>query len=216
MNERIEKTLLALKKNNMESYYCETGAKAKELALSLIPDGSTVAIGGSVTVSSLGILDELRKGDYNFIDRHAAKTSEEQKEVFRKSFFADAYICSTNAITVSGELYNVDGVGNRVACMLYGPESVIIVSGVNKIVDNIDEAALRVKAIAGPLNCKRLNKNTYCQKTGKCVAFSGGKENELTAACMSPDRICRDYVVMAQQVQKGRVKVILVDEELGY
>lgn len=216
MTERVEKTIKALTDNRMEVYFCKTGAEAKEKALSLIPDGSTVAIGGSVTVSSLGILDELRSGDYNFIDRHAAKTPEELKEVFRKSFFADAYICSTNAITVNGELYNVDGTGNRVACMLYGPDSVIIVAGVNKIVENIEEAALRVKQTAGPLNCKRLNKNTYCAKTGKCVACATGKDNEMTAACKSPDRICRDYVVMAEQVQKGRIKIVLVNEELGY
>ncbi len=216
MNERIEKTINALKSNHMDVYFCETGAEAKTKAMSLIEKGSTVAIGGSVTVSSLGILDELRSGDYIFIDRHAAKTPEELKEVFRKSFFADTYICSSNAITVNGELYNVDGNGNRVACMLYGPDSVIIVAGVNKIVESIDEAALRVKLVAGPLNCKRLNKNTYCNKTGKCVALATGKEKELTAACKSPDRICRDYVVMAEQVQKGRVKVILVGEELGF
>ncbi len=216
MTERAQKTLKALADNNMEVYYCESGKEAKEKALSLIAKGSTVAIGGSVTVSSLGILDELRNGDYNFIDRHAAKTPEELKEVFRKSFFADSYICSTNAITVNGELYNVDGTGNRVACMLYGPDSVIIVAGVNKIVDSLDEAVVRLKEIAGPLNCKRLNKNTYCQKTGKCVAFATKKEHEMTSACKSPDRICRDFVVMAEQVQKGRVKVILVGENLGY
>lgn len=216
MTERIEKTINALKSNHMDVYFCKTGAEAKEKALSLIEKGSTVAIGGSVTVSSLGILDELRSGDYNFIDRHAAKTPEELKEVFRKSFFADSYICSTNAITVSGELYNVDGTGNRVACMLYGPDSVIIVAGVNKIVDSLDEAFVRLKEIAGPLNCKRLNKNTYCQKMGKCVAFANGKEHEMTSACKSPDRICRDFVVMAEQVQKGRIKIVLVDEDLGY
>lgn len=216
MTERIEKTINALKSNHMDVYFCETGAEAKEKAMSLIAKGSTVAIGGSVTVSSLGILDELRSGDYNFIDRHAAKTPEELKEVFRKSFFADSYICSTNAITVNGELYNIDGTGNRVACMLYGPDSVVIVAGVNKIVDSLDEAIVRLKEIAGPLNCKRLNKNTYCQKTGKCVAFANGKEHEMTSACKSPDRICRDYVVMAEQVQKGRIKIVLVNENLGY
>ncbi len=216
MTERVEKTIKALQDNNMEAYYCETGAKAKELALSLIPFGSTVAIGGSVTVSSLGILDELRSGDYAFFDRHAAKTSAELKEVFRKSFYADYYLCSSNAITVNGELYNVDGTGNRVACMLYGPDNVIVIAGVNKIVDSIEEAALRVKTTAGPLNCKRLNKNTYCAKMGKCVACANGKENEITAACKSPDRICRDYVIMAEQVNKGRIKVIIVGEELGF
>ena len=216
MNEKVQKTLSALKSNKMDAYYCETGEEAKKLALSLIPKGSTVAIGGSFTVASLGILDELRSGDYNFIDRHAAKTPAELKEVFRKSFSADAYFCSSNAITVNGELYNVDGTGNRVACMLYGPDSVIIIAGVNKIVDTIEDAALRVKAIAGPLNCKRLNKNTYCLKTGKCVALATGKENEITAACKSPDRICRDYVIMAEQAFEGRVKVILVGEELGF
>ncbi len=216
MTERIQKTINALKSNHMDVYFCETGAEAKEKAMSLIEKGSTVAIGGSVTVSSLGILDELRSGEYNFIDRHLAKTPEELKEVFRKSFFADSYICSTNAITVNGELYNVDGTGNRVACMLYGPDSVVIVAGVNKIVDNLDEAFVRLKKIAGPLNCKRLNKNTYCQRLGECVAFSNGKEHEMTSACKSPDRICRDFVVMSEQVQKGRIKIVLVNEDLGY
>ena len=125
-------------------------------------------------------------------------------EIFRKSFFSDTYLTSTNAITENGELYNVDGYGNRVAAMIYGPKSVIVVAGINKIVKDLDQAVERVKRIAAPANSIRLDKNTPCTKTGYCVD------------CKKDDRICCSYTVLGHQKQKNRIKVILVGESLGY
>ena len=147
----------------------------------------------------------LRKGDYQLLDRYKeGLTPSDIKEVFRKSFFADAYLTSSNAVTEKGELYNVDGNGNRVAAMLYGPDQVIVVVGINKIVKDVEQAILRVKEIAAPANNKRLNKPNPCTKIGYC------------ADCNSPDRICNEYTLIKRQGVKGRIHVIIVNKELGY
>ena len=131
-------------------FYAETAAEAKAKALSLIKEGMTVAYGGSVTLKETGILDAVSCGNYNFLDRGKAKTPEELKNIYRKCFSADVYLSSANAITENGELYNVDGTGNRIAAIAYGPDSVIIVAGKNKIVSDLDEAVIKVKSSAAP------------------------------------------------------------------
>ncbi|MEE1049663.1 MAG: lactate utilization protein, partial [Clostridia bacterium] len=204
-----------LKKNNMDAYFVESEQEAVELAFSMIEKGSTVGVGGSVTLNQLGVLDILRNGDYNFLDRYATTDREEIEEIFHRTLLADTYLCSANAITEKGELYNVDGTNNRVAALLYGPKSVIVIAGVNKIVKDLEEAVVRVKTIAAPLNCKRLGKKTYCAEKGVCYTLSG-EADKITDGCQSPDRICRNYVVSGPQVQKGRIKVILVNRELGF
>lgn len=219
MNQIIEKTLKALERNNMQGFYAETVDEARELALSLIPVGSTVANGGSVTLKEIGLLESIDKGDYTFIDRSLAKTPEELKEVYRKCFSADVYLSSTNALTTDGVLYNVDGTGNRIAAITYGPESIIIVVGKNKIVDSLSAAVERVKAIAAPPNCKRLSKETPCRKTGECIACKNSdstKTDNILDGCGSPARICRDFLFTGVQAVKNRIKVIIVNEDLGY
>lgn len=211
----LEKTLEALKANNMDAYLAETGEDAVKLAFSLIEKGSTVGVGGSVTLNQLGVLDILRNGDYNFFDRYATTDRAKIEDIFRKTLLADAYLCSANAITEKGELYNVDGTNNRIAAILYGPKSVIVIAGRNKLVKDVEEAVIRVKSVAAPLNCKRLSKNTYCAEKGVCVALNG-ESCGMADGCSSPDRICRNYVVSGPQAQKGRIKVILVNEDLGY
>lgn len=210
----IEKALQNLERNNMEPYFVETGAEAVELAFSFIEKGATVGVGGSVTLNKLGVLDILRQGDYNFLDRYATTDRTEIDNIFHKSLLADYYFTSSNAITENGELYNVDGTNNRVAALLFGPKNVIVIAGVNKIVKDLDEAQKRVKTVAAPLNCKRLGKKTYCAEKGICAALDGA--NGMADGCSSPDRICRNYVISGPQVQKNRIKVILVNEELGY
>ncbi len=210
----IEKTMENLRKNNMEAFFVETKEDALKLLESLLSKGETVSVGGSVTLSEIGALDLLRNGDYNFLDRYQeGLTREEITEIFRKSFFADSYVTSTNALTEDGELYNVDGNSNRVAAMLFGPKSVIVIAGKNKIVDSLTAAEKRVKTIAAPKNVKRLSMNTYCSVKGTCM---GAEDEKLCAGCTSEDRICASYTVMARQRIKGRVKVIIVNEELGY
>ena len=207
----VEITMKNLESNNMKPYYCETSEEALRLVESLLQEGSTVAAGGSMTLRETGVEELLRSGKYNFIDRATG----EAEEVFLSSFRADTYLMSTNALTVNGELYNVDGNSNRVAALLYGPKSVIIVCGYNKIVENLDEAVVRVKTIAAPLNTKRLHTNSYCENAGECMSLKG--ENPFMCdGCKGAGRICCNYVVSAQQRKKDRIKVIIVGQELGY
>ncbi len=215
MTEQIKLTMENLNKNRMETFFVETKEDALKSALSLINDGDTVSVGGSVTLSEIGMLDALKCGRYNYLDRYAAGSLTGTHEIFRQCFTADAYFTSANAVTENGELYNVDGNGNRVAALIYGPKKVIVIVGKNKIVKDIDAAVLRVKTVAAPLNCKRLNKDTYCVKTGHCVTMDNGHAGDMGCGCGSKDRICRHFAVSGQQVP-DRVKVIIVNEDLGY
>ena len=213
MDKYIEKTMKNLEANNIESHYVEKRTDVIPLLEKMIQDGASVAVGGSVTLSELGVLDYLRCGKYRFLDRHEPGITKDRiTEIFKKSFSVDTYLCSSNAITEDGELYNVDGNANRISAIAFGPENVIIIAGVNKIVKNIDEAVKRVKTIAAPKNCKRLNYRTYCYEKGQCVC----PDECMGKGCNSPQRICRHYLVSAKQAVKGRIKVILVDESLGY
>ena len=212
MENTVLKTLEAIKANRMDAYYAENKQEALETVLSLIEKDNSIASGGSMTLKEIGLIDALKTQGYDYWDRADIKDPADYPAFFRKSLTADVYLSSSNAITENGELYNVDGNSNRVAAMLYGPKSVIVVAGVNKIVKDLDEAALRVKTVAAPLNTKRLSKKTYCAEKGICVKIDG----DLSCGCSSPDRICRNFVVMGPQAQVGRVKVSLVNENLGY
>lgn len=205
LNKQVERTMDNLVKNNMMAVYVENKDQVVDKVAELIKDDELVAVGGSMTLFETGVIDHLRSGRYDFLDRYREGLSREQlTEIYKKSFFADTYLVSSNAITENGELYNVDGNGNRVAAMIYGPISVIVVAGINKIVKNVDEAVERVRRIAAPANSIRLNLSTSCTKTGYCVD------------CKTEDRICCTYSVLGQQRQKNRIKVILVGESLGY
>lgn len=199
----IERTAKKLEENHMTAYYAPTLEDARKLVQELLPKGCTVACGGSMTLSEAGIMNLLRSGDYEFYDREAVP-QEEIDLVLRKAFFADCYLTSCNAVTEQGELYNVDGNANRVAAMTYGPKSVICVVGYNKIVPDLEAAVARVEQVAAPANAVRLHRKTPCTVTGRCED------------CHSPDRICCTTVIHRQQRVPGRIKVILVGEELGY
>lgn len=205
IQKKAERTIQNLEKKNMHGYFVQNKEEALKKIEELINEGDTVSVGGSRTLFEVGVIDFLRNGKYNFLDRYEeGLTKEDIKELYRKSFSADAYFTSSNAITENGELYNVDGRGNRVAAMVYGPDKVIVVVGVNKIVKNVDEAIERNRRTAAPANAIRLNRNTPCAKTGYCME------------CSSEDRICYDYVLIRGQMEKGRIHVIIVNEELGY
>lgn len=205
LEKKVERTIENLKKNNMEAYYVQNEDELKDKLCDLMKENSTVSVGGSMTLFETGVIDFLRNGKYNFLDRYEVGLTPEQiKNMYRDTFLADTYLSSSNAITENGELYNVDGNGNRVAAMIYGPDQVIVIAGVNKIVKDLNEAEERMKRIAAPTNVKRLNKNTPCAKVGYCMD------------CNSEDRICCDYVIMKKQRNKGRIKVIIVGKELGY
>lgn len=203
--KKIERTMKALEKNNMCAYLVNNEEELLNQIDELINEGDLVACGGSMTLFETNVIDYLRNGKYNFLDRYQANISaDDMKEIYRKSFYADAYFASTNAVTENGELYNVDGNGNRVAAMLYGPDKVIIVAGYNKIVENLSEAIQRNRRISAPANAKRLNKKTPCAKVGNCMD------------CKSPEKICREYTLIRSQSNSNRIHVIFLNEELGY
>ncbi len=197
--------LRALARNRMDAMYVETKEEAKALAEKLIPEGAVTVVGGSVTLDETGILGLLRSGKYRFLDRYQEGLAKEQKEeLYRQCFAADWFLASANAITEDGWLYQVDGIGTRVAPMIFGPEYVLIVAGINKLVPDMEAAVERVRTVAAPKNAVRLKKQTPCTVTGKCED------------CLSPDRICCTYTAFGFQRIPGRIKVILVGEPLGY
>ena len=201
---KINRTLEALRKNNMESFLINTHEELINKIEELVDANSKVSFGGSMTLFETKVIEHLRSGRYELLDRYKeGLTPKEIKEIFRESFFCDAYFTSTNAITEDGELYNVDGNGNRVAAMLYGPDKVIVVAGVNKIVKDINEAISRVENFVAPANAKRLDKKTPCAVTGKCMN------------CSSPERICREYTVIRKPVP-NRIFILLLNENYGY
>ncbi len=192
---------------NMEGYYTAT----KEEALGLIKEkflteGVSVAWGGSMTMEEIGLMDYLQSGESGCIvyDRKMAKTSEEQKAMKANIVNADYFIMSTNAITLDGELVNIDGTANRVSFFCYGPEQVLVIAGMNKVATDVEDGLKRVRNIASPPNAMRLNRDTPCAKNGRC------------ADCFTEDCICSQILVTRRSSVKGRIKVILVGEELGF
>lgn len=203
--EKILRTIKALEGNNMNGYYVKDKEALINKIEEIVEEGSIVSVGGSQTLFETGVIDYLRTNRYEFLDRYEEGLSRgEIVKIFKKTFLADVYFTSSNAITEDGFLYNVDGNGNRVAAMLYGPEKVIVICGVNKIVKDLDRAIDRNRQIAAPSNAKRLNRNTPCTKVGYCMD------------CKSSERICNEYTVIKRQGKKDRIHVIFLDEEFGY
>lgn len=209
MNSKIQKTIEALKANNIEVFYAETKEEIPAIVKSILNKGDTVSRGGSVTLEECGVAELIKNGDYNFLDR--AQTDDVQK-LYRDCFSADAYLTSANAVTEGGSLINVDGNANRVGCIAFGPKKVIFVVGANKIVKHVNEAFLRVKTIAAPKNAVRLGLNTPCSKLGHCIALEGG----IAEGCNTSNRICSQYLITAFQRDKNRIKVIITPDSLGY
>lgn len=203
--ENVASTIISnLKKRSMKGFYCPDKESALAKVKELIPEGASIGWGGSMTLDETGIKQAVLEGNYEVYNRDIARTPEEQKKVFSQICGCDYYLMSTNAITLNGELVNVDGRGNRVAFLCFGPENVIVVAGMNKITTDVEDGLKRVRNMAAPPNCVRLSKNTPCAKTGKC------------ADCLSPDSICASTVITRKSMIPGRITVILVGEELGY
>ena len=204
-NQNLANTMIKnMAKKNLEGYYCATSAEAVEKALSLMPEGASVTWGGSMTLTECGLMDALRTANYEIIDRDTAKTPEEARVMYSKQVMADYFLMSTNAITIDGELVNIDGRSNRVSCLCWGPQNVIIIAGMNKVAPDVESAIKRVRNMAAPANCVRLNKNTPCAQTGKC------------GDCYSQESICSQVLITRRSSTPNRIKVILVGEELGY
>lgn len=203
----VARTIRALEKNGFPVQYTATKEDAVKVVESLLKPGDVISCGGSMTLKESGVRDLMLSGKYDFLDRE----QQPPEEVYAKTFTADVFITSSNAITEEGQLYNVDGRGNRVAALIYGPKKVIVVAGINKIVRNLDAAIYRVKSAAAPPNSLRQSMGTPCGELGRCV----GCEGPMTAGCAHEKRMCCQYVVTGYQ-RTPRIHVVLVGEELGY
>lgn len=193
------------KKRNIEAFYCEDCESAVKLAMELMKESGSVGMGGTETVKEMGLLDAIKAADHlDFIDRSVATTPEEKKEIFFKTMQCNYFLTSANAITIDGELVNIDGNGNRVACLIHGPEQVIVLAGMNKVVEDVDSGIERVGIHAAPPNAARLGTRTPCAALGHC------------GDCHSEDCMCCQIVVTRHSRHKGRIKVILIGEELGF
>ncbi len=205
MNPEIEQVIFHLNKNNMAGYFVNNRNELFILLSRLIEEGSVVGCGDSVTLEETGVFQFLRKGNYNFLDKHApALTHEDKRQIYLKNFTADTFISGTNAVTLDGKIFNIDGNGSRVAPMLYGPKQIILVIGANKLVEDVDSAIRRTRQKAAPMDAKRLGKSTPCATLSRCID------------CRHKQRICNDFVLITGQFIKDRIKVIIINEELGY
>ena len=177
---------------------------ALKIALSLIPEGSTVAQGGSMTVSEIGLRQALKEGNYDYLDREAARTPEDKKKLEERAFTADVFIGSVNAISEDGILVNIDGNSNRVSAYAYGPKKLVLVAGMNKVAADFDAALKRARNEAATINAQRFGLSTPCSKTGTCMN------------CLSPDTICCQFLITRFSKHKDRIHVILVNDSLGF
>lgn len=209
---KIQRTIDALKRNNIDGFFVQTREQAHETVRSLVKAGDTVSCGGSVSLQQSGILDIMSSGEYVFIDRSKAKNPDEVRSTYLQAYGCDTFFTGVNAVTEQGELYNVDGNGNRVSAIVYGPKQVIVIAGVNKIVRDIDSAVYRVKTVAAPCNGRRMNLDTPCAVNGVCAGVNG----KMTDGCSSQGRMCVHYLVSGYQRNKDRIKVIFLNESLGF
>lgn len=198
------KAIQAMKKRGIEGFYFETKQEALEKVLRIIPENSSVSWGGSKTLNEVGIIEEILSGNYKVLNRDTARNVEEKKEIEYKALSCDYYLMSTNAMTIDGKLVNIDGFGNRVAALMYGPKNVIIIAGMNKVEYDEETALNRARYVAAPINAIRLNKNVPCKSSGVC------------ANCVEDECICNNIVITRRSPIQNRIKVILVGERLGF
>ena len=191
-----------LQSRHFDAWYCSTKEEALEKALSLIPGDSSVGWGGTVTCQQIGLLDAVRAGEYHAVDRDACATMEERDAVMRQALLADTFLTSANAISMDGQMVNIDGNGNRVAAIVYGPKQVIVVAGMNKVEDTLEAAITRARTVAAPMNQQRFGLPNPCGATGTC------------GDCKSATCIC-NQILITRHCRDARIKFILVGEELG-
>ncbi|MDO4159218.1 MAG: lactate utilization protein [Prevotellaceae bacterium] len=203
-NERLaEKMIKNMKRRHFEAFYCPTAAEAIEKISALIPDGSSVTWGGSMTIRDMGLTKALHERNLKVLDRDEAKDREEAQKIYREAFFCDYYLSSVNAISEDGVIVNIDGNGNRVAAITFGPKYVIFVVGLNKVAQDVDSALARARSTASPINAARFDIKTPCQIDGTCHN------------CNSPESIC-NYVHFLRNARPGKYTVVLIGEDLGY
>ena len=193
-----------LQNRHFEAYYCHDRKEALEKALSLIPAGASVGWGGATGATQIGLLDAVRAGSYVAYDREKAQTPEERSAIAAQCLTADYFICGANALSMDGEMVTIDGMGNRLAAIVYGPKNVIVIAGMNKVCADLESAVLRARTVAAPTNQQRFLGKTPCTVTGSC------------ADCTSEDCICNQILITRHCRPAGRIKFILVGEELGF
>ena len=198
------KTAEALNKRHFEAYYCSTAAEAVEKVLELTPKTDVVSWGGAMTVDELGIKQRMAQEGYTLLDRDTAQTPEEKQAIMRQALTCGTFLMSSNAISKDGQLVNIDGNANRMAALCFGPESVLVIAGMNKVMGDLDSAIARARQVAAPANAQRFDIKTPCAVTGSC------------GDCTSPDCICCQMVITRACRPAGRIKVILVGEDLGF
>ena len=200
-NETLAKTVIkGLKSRNMSGYYAADTEEALKLALELIPEGSTISMGGCASAQEVGLIKALKEGNYNYIDR--AKLS--PRESLMAAYDSDIFLSSANAITSDGIMVNIDGNSNRVSCIAQGPRKVVFIVGMNKVCPDLDDAMKRARNVAAPANAQRFDVKTPCKETGKCFD------------CKSPDTICCQFLITRYSRHEGRIHVILVNDNLGF
>jgi len=196
-----QKVMKGLESRNMTGYHVHTKEEALKKALELIPEGSKVAHGGSATIAQIGLVDEIKSGKYEYLDRYSAP---DRHAAELAAMDADVYLGSVNAMTDDGILVNIDGNSNRVSAYAYGPKKLVLVAGMNKVTSDVDSALKRARNEAAVINVQRFGLTTPCTKTGACMD------------CKSPDTICCQFLFTRYSRHKGRIHVILVDEALGF
>lgn len=192
-----------LQSRHFEAYYCENSAAALAKALELIPKGSSVCWGGAMSAEQIGLLNVLRGEDYRAIDRDKGKDLAERNALMKQGLLADVFVTGANALSMDGQMVNIDGNGNRVAPIVYGPDSVIVIAGMNKVCDTLEAAVTRARTVAAPSNKQRFPMPTPCEFTGKC------------ADCKHEGCICNQILITRHCRPAGRIKFIIVGEELG-
>jgi len=193
-----------LQSRHFDAYYCADREEALKKALELIPEGSSVSWGGALSAEQIGLTEAVHQGNYRVIDRALAKTPEEREQMMRDAMFCDVFLTGANGLSLDGQMVNIDGLGNRVAAIIYGPGSVIVVAGMNKVEDTLEAAIMRAKTVAAPMNNQRFGNDNPCSVTGTC----GNCKNEKC--------ICNQIVITRHCRPVGRIKFILVGEELGF
>ncbi|MGM9550052.1 MAG: lactate utilization protein [Faecousia sp.] len=202
--KRAQVLLKNLRSRHFEACYCADKSEALEKALEWIPCGASVGWGGALSAQQIGLLDAVRTGEYRAIDRDRGATPEEREKIMKQCLSADVFITGANALSLDGQMVNIDGNGNRVAAIVYGPDSVVVIAGMNKVVDSLDAAIERARTIAAPANKQRFASQTPCEVTGAC------------ADCKSDGCICNQILITRNCKPAGRIKFVLVGEELGF
>lgn len=193
-----------LKSRHFDACYCETKEEALAQALAWIPEGSRVGWGGAMTAQQIGLLDALNHGPYVTLDREKCATQEEKTMLARACLDADVFLTGANGLSLDGQMVNIDGTGNRVAAIIYGPKTVLVLAGMNKVMDSLEEAIRRARTVAAPMNMQRFDRKTPCAATGSC------------GDCKSEDCICNQIVITRNCRPAGRIKFILIGEPLGF